>query len=115
MAGANVAAVRKLALALPGVSEGTSYGTVAFRVSKLLIARLRDEDQVLALRCDFDERDSLIDADPDVYFTTDHYRDGQWVLVRLKRVSRVDLAEAIEAAWRLRASSRLLREFDAVD
>ena len=97
-------------MALPGVTEGTSYGTVAFRVSKHLFARLRDDDAHLAVRSDFDERDSLIEADPEIYFTTDHYRNDAWVLVRLKRLGRSELAEVLEDAWRLRASARLLAE-----
>ncbi len=36
----SLAAIRKVALALPGVEEGTSYGTPAFRFRKELIARL---------------------------------------------------------------------------
>lgn len=42
--------VRRLALALPGVEEGVSYGTPAFRVRGKLLARLR-EDGIVA---DFD-------------------------------------------------------------
>ncbi len=110
---ATLATVRKLALALPDVSEGTSYGTAAFRVRKKLFARLRDDDAVLVARSDFDVRDSLIETNPEVYFTTDHYRNYDWVLVRLGRIKRAELAEVLEDAWRMRAPERLLAEYDA--
>ncbi len=34
--------VRRLALALPGVAEGTFYGTPAFRVGRKYFTRLHD-------------------------------------------------------------------------
>lgn len=34
--------VREIALSLPGVEEGTSYGTAAFRVRGKFLARLRE-------------------------------------------------------------------------
>jgi len=36
----SLATIRKAALALPGVEEGTSHATPAFRLMKKLIARL---------------------------------------------------------------------------
>ena len=41
--GVDWAAVRRIALRLPGAEEGTSYGTPAFKVRKKLFARLRPE------------------------------------------------------------------------
>ena len=35
--------VRKIALSFPGVEEGTSFGTPAFRVRKKFLARLRED------------------------------------------------------------------------
>ncbi len=40
---ATVETVRHLALALPGVEEGTSYGTPAFRGRGRFLARLHDD------------------------------------------------------------------------
>jgi hypothetical protein len=62
-------------LALPAVEEGTSYGTVGFRVKKKFLARLRDDDTVLVLRLDLFERDVLINSEPLKYFITPHYAD----------------------------------------
>ena len=42
--------VREIALSLPGVEEGTSYGTAAFRVRGKFLARLREDGETLALR-----------------------------------------------------------------
>lgn len=41
--------IRKIALTIDGVAEGTSHGTPAFKVSGKLIARLREDDESLAV------------------------------------------------------------------
>ena len=110
--GVTLAALRKIALALPGVEEGTSYGTLAFKVRKKLMARLREDDVTLVVKSDWDERDTLMETDPKTFFITDHYRDYEWVLVDLARVSHATLADVLEGAWRRLASQKMLREYD---
>ncbi len=105
-------AVRRIALALPGVVEGTSYGTPAFRVQGKFLARLREDGETLAVRLDFEEREVLMRADPEKFFITDHYRNHPAVLVRLAAVDEDELAEVLESAWRARASRRLREERD---
>lgn len=100
--------VRELALALPGVEEGLSYGTPAFRVGKKLLARLHEDGETLVLKVDLLVRDSLLVADPDAFFITDHYQDYPYMLVRLATVRREPLRGLLDAAWRSLAPKRLL-------
>lgn len=102
------ATVRRIARAFPGVMEGTSYGTPALRVGKKFLARMREDGETLVVKCGFDERDFRMAADPETFFTTDHYRGYPSVLVRLGRVSEQDLRDVLEVAWRQNASKRLL-------
>ena len=104
--------VRRIFLGLPGVEEGPCYGTAGFRVRKKFLARLRDHDEVLVLKCGFDERDFRLRIDPDTYFTTDHYRGSPSVLVRLDRVQEPDLRDLLEHTWRQSAPKRLIAEYD---
>jgi hypothetical protein len=106
------ATVRRVALALPGVEEGVSYGTPSFRVRGKFLARLREDGESLAVKCGFDERDLRIQADPETFFTTDHYRGYPTVLVRLAHVTTVDLRAVLEQAWRVNAPKRLVKEYD---
>lgn len=106
-------AARELALAFPGAEEATSYGTPAFRVRGKLFARFHQDGESLVVRTDFDQRELLVQADPSVFFVTDHYRDHPWVLVRLASVSRLQLGEVLEQGWRQRATKRLIEAFDA--
>jgi hypothetical protein len=72
--------VCKLALRLPGVTEGTSYGTPALHVSKRFPARLEEDGETMAIKMGCPERELLLELDPDAFFLTDHYRPYPAVL-----------------------------------
>lgn len=110
--GLNLDDVREIALALPAVTEGLSYGTPAFRVKKHFLARMREDGETLAVRISMDQRDLLLDADPEVFFITDHYAGHPAILVRLTRTTRAQLKDLLEDAWRERAPRRLIAELD---
>jgi hypothetical protein len=105
--------VRRLALALPAVTEKPSYGTPGFRVEDRLFARIHQDGGVLVLwTADMVEKESFIDSEPHVFFTTPHYDGYPHVLVRLDRVDVARLAELLEMAWDVRAPARLRADFD---
>ena len=106
-------AARRLLLALPGVEEGPCYGTPGFRVRGKFLARLRDNNETLVVKCGFDERDFRMQADPDAFFTTDHYRGYPTVLVRLSAVPVKELEAVLAQAWRLGAPKRMVAAYDA--
>ncbi|MGE0351923.1 MAG: MmcQ/YjbR family DNA-binding protein [Gemmatimonadales bacterium] len=105
--------VRRVFQTLPGVEEGFSYGTPGWRVKGKFLARLREDGVTLAVKCGHDERDFRMKADPEVFFTTDHYRGYPTVLVDLARVKRRDLTEVLVQTWRRQAPRRLVAEYDA--
>lgn len=105
--------VRAIGSGLPGVEEGTSYGTPALKVKGKLFARLWEDGETLVLRVNPFERPYLLDADPAAFFLTDHYRDYPWVLVRLAAVDPAVMRERLEDAWRLCAPKKLVAAFDA--
>jgi hypothetical protein len=106
-AGGTVDATRQLLLDFPGVEEGPCYGTAGFRVRGKFLARLRDNDTTLVVKCGDIERDLRMQADPDTFFTTDHYRGYPTVLIRLDSITKKDLRDVVEVAWRRIAPKRL--------
>jgi hypothetical protein len=58
---------------------------------------------------DPDERRLRVNADPETYFITDHYRNHPLVLVRLTNIGRTELRRIVEDAWRLSAPKRKTR------
>jgi hypothetical protein len=97
-------AVREIALGLPGVEEGTAYGSPAFKVNGKMFACLAvnrsAEPNTLVVRMAFDERDDLLAAEPKTYYLTDHYLDYPCVLVRLRRVRHDALRDLLLMGWR---------------
>lgn len=102
------AAVRQIALMFPGVEEGTSYGTPAFRVRGKLLARLWEDGATLVLGVDVAERDGLLALEPETFFLTDHYKGYPYVLVRLACITPAELQRLFEAAWKRAASQKMI-------
>jgi hypothetical protein len=106
----------EIARRFPGVEVETSYGTPALKVKGKFMARLRTEAEGwLAVRCEFLERDMLLQAAPQVFHLTDHYRNYPAILVDLDAISRDALEGIIENGWRMSASRKAIQEFDEAD
>jgi hypothetical protein len=101
--------VRRMGLALPGVKEGTIYGSPSLKIHGKMIACLAIHrsagPDTLAVRIDFGQRDEMIAADPGTYYLTDHYVNYPVVLVRLSRVHPDALRELLLMGWRFVSAS----------
>ena len=105
--------LRKLAGALPGVEEGTSYGTPGFRCRKRLLARIHQKEPAVVLSVgDEAAQQTLIAMDPSVFYIIDHYVGTSWVLARLPKLRVGQLRDVFEASWRGAASAKQLAELD---
>jgi hypothetical protein len=111
--GVSWAAVRKLALSFPGMTEGTSYGQPAFLLDGKFFSRFNEKERGLVVHAEEELRDTLLESKPRTYFTTDHYRGYPAVLVRLEHISRAELAALYEAAFRTRAKRRRVAEYES--
>lgn len=119
---ANWSDVRRIALALPGVTEEPSYGgTRSWKVNNKGVVwerPLRKADlewlgerapkgPVLGVRVPETEmKDVLLKADPSVFFTTPHFDGYPAVLIRLDKISLKQLKDVILEAWLCRAPKR---------
>jgi len=99
--------IRDIALQLPGVEEGTSYGTAAMRIKGKFFCRLKEDGASVVFRVGFDERDLLMQSRPDVFYITDHYLGYPAVLLRLSAASRKEAADIVEMSWRFVAPKKL--------
>jgi hypothetical protein len=92
--------VRRIASALPGAEESTSYGRPAFKVRKKTFVNISPhEEGALVVRCSPEEQSLLVVARPDIYFLTPHYDGWGAVLLRLETTAEDELAGAIEDAY----------------
>lgn len=93
--------VHALITALPLVEEGTSWGMPSYKAAGKFLTRIRAEDDSLVVYLDsIDERDMLIDAEPDTFHLTDHYRSYPIVLARVASVDPEWLKVRLTARWR---------------
>ena len=106
------ALLQHLVADLPGVQEGLSYGTPAFKVGKQLFARLHQDGESLVVKLDLLKREVLLHAAPEVFYLTDHYLNYPYILVRLAKASPAQLREILEQAWRLVAPAKLIEAFE---
>ncbi|HEV2982336.1 MAG TPA: MmcQ/YjbR family DNA-binding protein [Solirubrobacteraceae bacterium] len=122
--------VSKIALSLPQASERDARGNRQWRVKDKLFVwerPLRPKEleslgeraprgPILAARVEhLHAKEALIAAEPDLYFTTDHFDGYPAVLARLDRLKAAELRELITEAWLARAPARLVREYLAGD
>ncbi|MEA2810711.1 MAG: hypothetical protein QOJ17_4852 [Rhodospirillaceae bacterium] len=90
--------IRRAVRTLPGVEEGTSYRTPAWRHRGRLLARLHQDGEAIVLKVGNQTRDHLLQADSETFFVTDHYVGHPVVLARLDRLSPSDLKKLLVRA-----------------
>lgn len=89
-----------LVLSFPETQPGTSYGMPSYKAAGKFFTRLRAEDDSVVVYVDsLDHRDMLMEAEPETFHITDHYRGHPIVLARLAGVDPVWLHKALEKRW----------------
>ena len=117
--------VRRLALALPDVTEIDSDG-FDFRVGNKGFVwsyperrpgqpRVIRTDIAVLFVGDEAEKQALLLGEPEVFFTTPGYRSWPLVMVRLAAVDLERIEELVTDAWRMRAPHALVAEPDRSD
>jgi hypothetical protein len=99
---------------LPEVTLATSYGTPALAVRGKSFVRIRQAG-ILVVMCAIEEKEMLMEAEPDLYFETDHYKGWPAMLVRLAAINDAELTQRLLAAWRQKAPKRLAASFGRLD
>ena len=97
---------RRLALALPEVVEGVCFGTPTFYLRGKLMLRLREDLETLVVKLPLEQRETLLESDPDIFSLTEHYRNYPAILVSLPNIGLARLAEMIDGAWKVVASRK---------
>jgi hypothetical protein len=105
--------LRALVFSFPETEEGTAYGHPAFKCFGKFLTRLRAEDNSLVLHCTFDEREMLMEAEPQTFHLTPHYQNYPSVLARLESVDPGTVRSFLERRWRQCAPKTFLKAFDA--
>lgn len=100
--------LRTAAAGLPEVEEASWFGTPSLKVRGKGFCRVKDPDTVVVM-VSLEEKEMLLEAAPDLYFETDHYKGWPAMLVRVRAISGDELAHRLRAAWFLKAPKTLAR------
>jgi hypothetical protein len=105
-------AVREIALSFPEVEESGQERTVFKVRGKAFAWAARERDGGgLGIRVEADEKQLILDSDPDVYFTSPHYNGWPGVQIRLEAIDREELQMRLEDAWLIQAPRKLAASF----
>lgn len=103
-----------IVMAFPMTEKGVSYGRPSYKVNGKFFTRLRREDDSMVLmEVSFDEREMLIEAEPDTFHFTAHYKDYPAVLARIATLHPGSLKSFLERRWRKVAPKKLVKEWEA--
>ena len=106
--------LRTMALALPQVEEAIAYGKPAYKAFGKFLTRLRREDaSIVLVGVTFDEREMLMEAEPETFHITPHYKDYPSVLARIATVDPDTVRNLLRRRWRAVAPKTFLKEYDA--
>ncbi len=102
--------VCKMALAWPGVERSTSYGTPSLRVKGKFLTRLKEDGDSLVIKfVEPDEREMLMQAAPEIFYMTEHYRNWPTVLLRLSRADPETVKDLLFRGWKLTAPKTVVK------
>ena len=104
--------VCKIALAWPGVERSTSYGTPSLKVNGKFLSRLKEDGDSLVIKfVPPDEREMLMQAAPEIFWMTEHYRNWPMVLLRLSRADPATVEDLLLRGWKLTAPKTVVKAF----
>jgi hypothetical protein len=99
-------------LGFPGVTEAVSWGQPCLKAHGKLWFFWSPSENAPVFKVPFEERDMLVENDPETFFFTDHYRNHQLVLARPDRIDKEWIKANLIRVWRELAPKRVLKKWD---
>jgi hypothetical protein len=92
------AEARKIALAVSGASEGPYFGKPANFVAEKFLTRVHTKEEAMVLAIgSMEMRDVMLEAEPKLFYITDHYKNFPYLLARLSKLDRKTLQDLLNA------------------
>ena len=92
------AEARKIALAIEGASEGPYFGKPAVFVAEKFLTRVHTKEEAMVLAVgSMEMRDMMLEAEPKLFYITDHYKKFPYLLARLSKLDKPTLKDLLSA------------------
>ena len=92
------AEARKIALSVEGASEGPYFGKPAVFVAEKFLTRVHTKEEAMVLAIgSMEMRDMMLEAEPKLFYITDHYRKFPYLLARLSKLDKATLKDLLNA------------------
>ena len=92
------AQARKTMLGVTGTSEGPYFGRPSVFYGKVFVGRVHDKEEAVALRVgSIEMRDVMLEAEPKLFYITDHYKPWPMLLARLSALTSATLKSLVTA------------------
>ena len=92
------AEARKIALAFEGASEGPYFGKPAVFVAEKFLTRVHTKEEAMVLAIgSMEMRDMMLEAEPKLFYITDHYKKFPYLLARLSKLDKPTLKDLLSA------------------
>jgi hypothetical protein len=92
------AEARKIALSFPDTSEGPYFNKPAIFVGETFLTRVHTKEDAMVLAIgSMEMRDMMLEAEPKLFYITDHYKKFPYLLARLSKLDKATLKELLSA------------------
>lgn len=92
------AEARKIALSFEGASEGPYFGKPAIFVAEKFLTRVHHKEEAMVLAIgSMEMRDVMLEAEPRLFYITDHYKNFPYLLARLSKLTKDTLKDLLTA------------------
>ena len=86
----------KIARAIPGAEDRLWFNKPSVFLHDRFLTKVHDKEEAMTLQVgSMEMRDMMLEAEPELFYITEHYRKFPFVLVRLKALSATALKEML--------------------
>src|SRR3982751_897156 len=90
------AEARKVILSIPGTDERLWFNQPSVFLHDRFLAKVHHKEEAVTLQVgSMEMRDMMLEAEPKLFYITEHYRSFPFVLVRLKALNKTILKEML--------------------
>ena len=89
---------KKIALSFEGATEGPYFGKPAVFVNEKFLTRVHHKEEAMVLAIgSMEMRDVMLEAEPKLFYITEHYKNFPYLLARLSKLNKETLKDLLAA------------------